>query len=91
MAACAGGRARHGGRERRRYRDNTPALQARAEKAVAAWRREHPQGTYDQLAADLAPDFPKGYAPVLRSLLFVLERHEARMVTGATITGRGAR
>ena len=48
-------------------------------------------GTYDQLVEDLGPDFPGGYAPVLRSVLFVLERHEAKLVTAMTIIAGGAR
>jgi len=56
---------------------------------VAAWREAHSQGTYDQLVADLGPDFPDGYGPVLRSVLFALERKDAHSLTGMTIIGGG--
>ena len=74
-----------------RYRDDKPETLARARGAVAAWRDRNPQGTYDQLVTDLGPDFPDGYGPVLRSVLFVLERHDANRVTGVTIIAGGAR
>ena len=43
------------------------------------------------VVTDLGPDFPDGYGPVLRSVLFVLERHDANRVTGVTIIAGGAR
>jgi hypothetical protein len=74
-----------------RYRDDKPEYLVRARAVVAAWRGQHQQGTYEQMVADLGPDFPEGYAPVLRSVLFVIERHEAKIVTGVTITAGSAR
>jgi hypothetical protein len=74
-----------------RFREDKPEYLVRARKAVAAWREQHPQGSYDQLVADLGPDFPDGYAPVLRSVLFVIERRDAKLVTGVTTIGGSAR
>jgi len=73
-----------------RYRDDKPETLERARTAVAAWREQHPDGTYEQLVADLGPDFPDGYGTVLRSVLFVLERRNAKLLAGVTIIG-GAR
>src|SRR5260370_30688597 len=73
-----------------RYREDKPEYLLRAREAVAAWREKHPQGTYEQLVADLGPDFPDGYAPVLRSVLFVIESRGAKILTGVTVIG-GAR
>jgi hypothetical protein len=72
-----------------RFREDKPEYLARAREAVAAWREAHSQGTYDQLVADLGPDFPDGYGPVLRSMLFALERKDAHSLTGMTIIGGG--
>jgi hypothetical protein len=73
-----------------RYREDKPEYLLRAREAVAAWREKHPQGTYEQLVADLGPDFPDGYASVLRSVLFVIESRGAKILTGVTVIG-GAR
>src|SRR5260370_38555661 len=72
-----------------RYREDKPEYLLRAREAVAAWREKHPQGTYEQLVADLGPDFPDGYAPVLRSVLFVIESRGAKILTGVTVIGGG--
>jgi hypothetical protein len=74
-----------------RYRDDKPGTRDRARKAVAAWREQHPDGTYEELVADLGPDFPDGYGPILRSMLFVIERHDAKILTGVSIVTGGAR
>jgi hypothetical protein len=74
-----------------RFREDKPEYLVRAREVVSAWREQHPQGTYDQLVADLGPDFPDGYGPVLRSVLFVIERRDAKLLTGVTTIGGGAR
>ena len=65
-----------------RYREDKPEDLARARSAVAAWRERNPQGTADQLVADLGGQFHRDYGPVLRSVLVVVDRHRAREVTG---------
>jgi hypothetical protein len=74
-----------------RFREDKPEYLARAREAVAAWREQHPQGTYAQLVADLGPAFPDGYGPVLRSVLFVIERRDAKLLTGVTTIGGDTR
>lgn len=73
-----------------RFRDDKPEVLARARAAVAAWRERHPEGTYEQLVADLGPDFPTGYGTVLRSVLFMIEKQQARQVTGTVPQSRTA-
>ncbi len=64
-----------------RFRENNPADLDRARTAVAAWREQHPAGTDDQLTAALGPQFHPGYGPVLRAVLFALDRHQACQIT----------
>jgi hypothetical protein len=68
-----------------RFREDKPEDLVRARAAVAAWREQHPQGTYDQLVADLGPGFHKDYGPVLRSVLFALESRNAKVTAGVSI------
>ena len=72
-----------------RFRDDRPEDLARARKAVREWRAEHPQGTADELVADLGGQFHPGYGPVLRGVLAAIELHGAKIVTGITVTGSG--
>lgn len=65
-----------------RFRDHKPEVLNRARIAVAAWRERYPEGTYEQVVVALGPDFPAGYGPVLRSVLFTVDRQQARQVTG---------
>jgi hypothetical protein len=65
-----------------RFREDKPEDLDRARAAVAAWREQNPQGTDGQLAADLGSRFHPDYAVVLRALLFAVDRHAARTVTG---------
>ena len=67
-----------------RFREGKPEYLVRARQAVAARREKHPEGTYQQLVADLGPDFPDGYDPVLRSVLFALELRAAKITTGVS-------
>ncbi len=64
-----------------RFRDDSPEDLDRARAAVAQWREQHPAGTEDQLTAALGPQFHPGYGPVLRAVLFALDRHRARDIT----------
>ncbi len=70
-----------------RFREAKPEDLARARSAVAAWRAQHPQGTAEQLVADLGGQFHPDYAVVLRAMLFTTDRHAARTVT-RVIAGR---
>ena len=65
-----------------RFRDEKPGDLDRARAAVAAWRDDHPVGTADDLVAAVGPAFHPEWAAVLRGVLFALDRHRARTVTG---------
>lgn len=67
-----------------RFRENKPEDLDRARAEVAAWRERNPQGTADQLVAELGGRFHKDYGPLLRAVLFTIDRHAARGVTGIT-------
>ncbi len=74
-----------------RYREDNPADLARARAAVAAWRDQNPAGTSEELVAAIGRQFHRDYAVVLRAVLFAVDRHRARQVTGlATGTARTA-
>jgi hypothetical protein len=61
---------------------------ARARAAVREWRAEHPEGTAAQLVDEVGARFRPDWAPVLRAILFVVDRHAARVVTGITGASR---
>ena len=65
-----------------RFRDDNPADLARARSAVTAWRDQNPAGTSDELVAAVGRQFHRDYGVVLRAVLFALDRHRAREVTG---------
>ncbi len=65
-----------------RFREDKPEDLDRARAAVAAWRAQHPQGTADELVADLGSQFHPDYGPVLRAVLFAADRHRARLSAG---------
>ena len=65
-----------------RYRKDTPELLARARAAVPAWRDQNPAGTGEALVAAIGHQLHRDYGVVLRALLFAVERHRARQVTG---------
>jgi hypothetical protein len=73
-----------------RYRDWKASDLDRARRAVRAWRDEHPQGNADQLIADIAAQFHPDYAVVLRGLLWAVDHHQARQVTGIVTGQAGA-
>jgi hypothetical protein len=60
----------------------------RARAAVREWRAEHPEGTAVQLIDQVGARFHPDWAPVLRAMLFVADRHAARVVTGITEASR---
>ena len=65
-----------------RFREDNPRELARARTAVAAWREQNPAGTAGQLTAALGGQFHRDYGPVLRAVLFAVDRHQARNITG---------
>jgi len=71
-----------------RFRDDNPAEQARARAAVAAWRDQNPAGNAEELIAVIGHRFHRDYDVVLRAMLFAVDRHRARQVTGVTVPGQ---
>jgi hypothetical protein len=71
-----------------RYREDTPRELARARAAVAAWRDRNPAGTGEELLAAIGHQFQHDYGVVLRAVLFAVERHRARRVTGISAEER---
>ncbi len=77
-----------------RYREDKPEDLDRARAAVTDWRGQNPGGTSEDLTAAIGCQFHPDYGIVLRALLFAADRHQARMITGATrsaVPGRGRR
>ena len=72
-----------------RFRDE-PADLERARAAVREWRAGHPEGTATQLVDQVGSRFHPDWAPVLRAMLFVVDRHAARAVTGIVTAQAGA-
>ena len=71
-----------------RYREDTPGELARARAAVAAWRDRNPAGTGEGLIATIGHQFHRDYGVVLRAVLFAVDRHRARRVTGISAEER---
>jgi len=65
-----------------RFRDENPADLTRARAAVAAWRDQNPAGTGDELVAAVGRHFHPDHSVVLGAVLFAVDRHRAREVTG---------
>ena len=65
-----------------RFRDEKTEDLARARAEVAAWRIQHHAGTSEELVAAIGHRFHRDYGPVLRAVLFAVDRHNARQVTG---------
>ena len=74
-----------------RFREDNPQDLARARAAVAPWRDQNPAGTAGQLVAALGGQFHPDYGPVLRAVLFGVDRHQARNNTGITIEPKAVR
>ena len=70
-----------------RFRDDNPADLARARAAVAAWREQNPAGTGEDLISAVGHQFHRDYGVVLRAVLFAVDRHRARQITGVTAEG----
>lgn len=71
-----------------RFRDDSPADLARARAAVASWRDQNPAGNADELIATIGHRFHRDYDVVLRAVLFAIDRHQARQVTGVAVPGQ---
>jgi hypothetical protein len=71
-----------------RYREDTPGELARGRAAVAAWRDRNPAGTGEELIAAIGYQFHRDYGVVLRAMLFAVDRHRARQVTGISVEER---
>jgi hypothetical protein len=71
-----------------RFRDGNPAGLARARAAVAAWRDQNPPWNAEELIAVIGYRFHRDYDVVLRAMLFAVDRHRARQVTGVTCPGQ---
>jgi hypothetical protein len=67
-----------------RFRDERPGDLDRARAAAAAWRDQNPEGTPEDLIAAVGCQFHLDYAVVLRGVLFAVDRHRARQITGHT-------
>jgi len=65
-----------------RYREDIPGELARARAVVSAWRNRNPTGTGEELIAAVGDQFRRDYGVVLRAVLFAVDRHRARQVTG---------
>ena len=65
-----------------RYREDRAEDLARARAAVAAWRDRNPAGTGEDLLAAIGCQFHRDYGVVLRAVLFAVDRHRAREITG---------
>ena len=71
-----------------RFRDEKPGDLERTREVVREWRAANPQGTPEQLLADVAHQFHPDWAPVLRGVLITVDRHRAGEVTGHAPPGR---
>jgi hypothetical protein len=67
-----------------RFREDRPPELARARATVANWRDQNPAGTAEELIAATGHRFHRDYGVVLRAVLFAVDRHRARQVTGLT-------
>jgi hypothetical protein len=65
-----------------RFRDEKPGDMDRAREVVTAWRAEHPQGTAEQMLADVGGQFHPEWGIVLRGTLFAVDRKAPTQVTG---------
>jgi hypothetical protein len=73
-----------------RFRDDNPADLARARAAVTVWRDQNRAGTSDELVAAVGRQFHPDYGVVLRAVLFAVDRHRAREMTGIAAGHRPA-
>jgi hypothetical protein len=65
-----------------RYREDTVEELARTRAVVAAWRDRNSGGTGEELIAAIGHQFHPDYGVMLRAVLFAVDRHRARQITG---------
>ena len=65
-----------------RFRDENPADLTQARAAITDWRDQNPAGTGDELVGAVGRHFHPDHSVVLRAVLFAVDRHRAREVTG---------
>ena len=73
-----------------RFSEDKPADLERARAAVAAWRTQNPDGTSSDMVAAIGGQFHPDYGPVLRAMLFTVDRRRARIITGIVTAQAGA-
>jgi hypothetical protein len=73
-----------------RFRDDNPADLARARADVAAWRVQNPAGNAEELIAAIGCQFHHDWSPVLRAILHVIDKHQARVACGIVTEATGA-
>ena len=70
-----------------RFREDRPQELARA-PVITAWRDQNPAGMAGQLVAALGGQFHRDYGPVLRGVLFAVDRHITGVFAGHAGAGR---
>jgi len=65
-----------------RFREDGPADLDRARTAVMAWRDQNPAGTGEDQIPPSAGSSARITGMVLRAVLFAVDRHRAREITG---------
>jgi hypothetical protein len=73
-----------------RFRDDNPADLVRARAAVSAWREQNPAGSPEEMVAAIGLRFRHDWAPVLRAVLYVVDKHSARGACGMLSGTEGA-
>ena len=73
-----------------RFSEDKPGDLERARAAVAAWRTQNPDGTSSDMAAAIGGQFHPDYGPVLRAMLFTVDRRRAPIITGIVTAQAGA-
>lgn len=68
-----------------RFSEDSPQDLARARSAVKEWRERNLLGTAEQLIADIGSQFHPDYGTVLRGILFAVDSHGAKIITGVSI------
>ena len=55
---------------------------------MASWRAQNPAGNAEELIAAIGHRFHRDYDVVLRAVLFAIDRHRARQITGGAVPGQ---
>ncbi len=73
-----------------RFRNERPEDLQAARAVVAAWRQQNPAGTTEQLIDAVGAQFRDDWGPVLRAVLYVVDKHAARAICGILSGTAGA-